>query len=79
MPAVNRGYATLLLDDPMLMDGVRNAIEHEGVSAERAVASAAGDLTAQFRALTDSYLRERQRRNLLEAEAIDLEVETKTA
>jgi phosphotransferase system enzyme I (PtsI) len=49
----------LLLEDPMLMDGVRNAIEREGVSAEHAVASATGDLVAQLRALSDSYLQER--------------------
>jgi phosphoenolpyruvate-protein phosphotransferase len=48
-----------MLEDPMLMDAVGNAIEREGVSAEHAVASATSDLAAQFRGLADSYLRER--------------------
>ena len=49
----------LLLQDPMLMDGVRNAIEHEGASAGHAVATATRDLVAQFRALADGSIRER--------------------
>ncbi len=49
----------LLLDDPMLMDAVKAAIERDGVSAPHAVACATSELVAQFRALNDGYLRER--------------------
>ena len=49
----------LLLEDPMLMDAVKAAIDGGGVSAAHAVACATSDLVAQFRALSDGYLRER--------------------
>ena len=49
----------LLLGDPMLIDAVKGAIERDGVSAAHAVACATSDLVAQFRALGDSYLRDR--------------------
>jgi phosphotransferase system enzyme I (PtsI) len=49
----------LILDDPLLVEGVRRRLRTEGTAAETAVAATARELEQQFATMPDPYLRER--------------------
>ena len=49
----------MLLDDPMLLDPVRQAISEDGSSAARAWAREVGSVVGRYRSLDDAYQRER--------------------
>jgi phosphotransferase system enzyme I (PtsI) len=51
----------MILDDPMLIEQSTASIREQGWNAEWAFATQAGELSAQFEAFEDEYLRERGR------------------
>lgn len=52
---------TMLLNDPALMEAAADKVRHERINIEWAISGTAEELSAQFRAIDDPYLRERGR------------------
>jgi phosphotransferase system enzyme I (PtsI) len=50
----------LMLEDPLLVEGIRAAIQRESVNAEWALDATLRELAAMFEGLKDDYLRERK-------------------